>query len=48
MKQEKMLKNQVDLIDQIMLKSAMDFDDKNQKLKKQCICGKNNCTCLGK
>ena len=46
--QEKMLKNQVDLIDQIMLKSAMDFDDKNQKLKKQCICGKNNCTCLGK
>ena len=46
--QEKMLKNQVDLIDQIMLKSAMDFDDKNQRLKKQCICGENNCTCIGK
>jgi len=27
--QEKMLKNQIDLIDQFMLKSAMDFDDKN-------------------
>jgi len=27
--QEKMLKNQIDLIDQFMLKSAMDYDDKN-------------------
>ena len=26
--QEKMLKNQIDLIDQFMLKSAMDHDDK--------------------
>ena len=32
--QEKMLKNQIDLIDQFMFKSAMDYDDKNY--------GKNN------
>lgn len=32
--QEKMLKNQIDLIDQFMFKSAMEYDDKNY--------GKNN------
>ena len=32
--QENMLKNQIDLIDQFMFKSAMDYDDKNY--------GKNN------
>ena len=48
--QDKMLKGQIDLIDQFMLKSAMDFDERNhnKKNKKECICGENNCSCLGK
>ena len=46
--QDKMLKGQIDLIDQFVLKAAMDFDDKKQNNRtKKCTCGKEECLCKG-
>lgn len=40
--QKEIIKNQDDMFDKFMLKSAMDYDDKKTK---NCPCGKKNCNC---
>lgn len=48
--QKQMLDNQDDVMDKIILKAALDFDDRStaNAVMKQCSCGKNKCSCKGK
>ena len=47
--QKQMLDNQDDVMDKIILKAALDFDDraKAKALMKRCTCGKEECKCEG-
>lgn len=50
--QKEMLKNQDDVMDKIILKAALDYDDragarKQLALQKKCVCGEDNCSCKG-
>ena len=44
--QKQMLENQDNVMDKIILKAAIDFDDKNNPPR--CSCGKNECNCKNK
>lgn len=48
--QRQMLDNQDDVMDKIILKAALDYDDRAtaKAIMKQCTCGKNKCSCKGK
>ena len=48
--QRQMLENQDDVMDKIILKAALDYDDRAtaKAIMKQCTCGKNKCSCKGK
>lgn len=48
--QKQMLDNQDDVMDKIILKAALDYDDRAtaKAAMKQCTCGKNKCSCKGK
>lgn len=48
--QKQMLDNQDDVMDKIILKAALDYDDRAaaKSIMKQCSCGKNECSCNGK
>lgn len=48
--QKQMLDNQDDVMDKIILKAALDYDDRAtaKAIMKQCTCGKNKCSCKGK
>ena len=45
--QKQMLENQDDVMDKIVLKAALDFDDRNKALTmlQGCSCGKDKCDC---
>lgn len=45
--QKQMLENQDDVMDKIVLKAALDFDDRNKALTmlQGCSCGKHKCDC---
>ncbi len=45
--QKEMLENQDDIMDKIVLKAALDFDDRNKALTMMqvCSCGKDKCDC---
>tara|TARA_R100000951_G_scaffold8142_2_gene7387 strand:+ start:2675 stop:3121 length:447 start_codon:yes stop_codon:yes gene_type:complete len=45
--QKQMLDNQDDVMDKIVLKAALDFDDRNKALSvlQRCSCGKDKCDC---
>ena len=45
--QKQMLENQDDVMDKIVLKAALDFDDRNKALSmmRGCSCGKDKCDC---
>ena len=45
--QKQMLENQDDVMDKIVLKAALDFDDRNKALSmmRRCSCGKDKCDC---
>lgn len=45
--QKQMLDNQDDVMDKIVLKAALDFDDRNKALSvlHSCSCGKDKCDC---
>lgn len=45
--QKQMLENQDDVMDKIVLKAALDFDDRNKALSmlQGCSCGKDKCDC---
>ena len=45
--QKQMLDNQDDVMDKIVLKAALDFDDRNKALSvlQGCSCGKDKCDC---
>lgn len=47
--QKQMLENQDDVMDKIILKAALDYDDRvtAKAIMKQCSCGKNECSCKG-
>ena len=50
--QQEMLKNQDDVMDKIILKAALDYDDRDGArrqlaLQKKCTCGEDNCSCKG-
>jgi len=48
--QKQMLKNQDDVMDKIILKAALDYDDRAAAktfMQKQCTCGANDCICKG-
>ena len=50
--QKEMLKNQDDVMDKIILKAALDYDDragahKQLSSQKKCICGEDSCSCKG-
>jgi hypothetical protein len=48
--QKEMLRNQDDVMDKIILKAALDYDDRaaaKSYMQKQCTCGSNNCSCKG-
>jgi len=47
--QKQMLDNQDDIMDKIILKAALDYDDRAQAkaIMKKCKCGKNECKCEG-
>lgn len=50
--QKEMLKNQDDVMDKIILKAALDYDDRasaHRQLtsQKKCTCGKDSCSCKG-
>ena len=45
--QKQMLDNQDDVMDKIVLKAALDYDDRNKALSvlQGCSCGKDKCDC---
>jgi len=45
--QKQMLDNQDDVMDKIVLKAALDYDDRNKALSilQDCSCGKDKCDC---
>ena len=45
--QKQMLENQDDVMDKIVLKAALDYDDRNKALSvlQGCSCGKDKCDC---
>jgi len=45
--QKQMLDNQDDVMDKIVLKAALDYDDRNKALSilQDCSCGKSKCDC---
>ena len=50
--QKEMLRNQDDVMDKIILKAALDYDDRagarrQLALQKKCVCGEDNCSCKG-
>ena len=50
--QKEMLRNQDDVMDKIILKAALDYDDRDGArrqlaLQKKCVCGEDNCSCKG-
>ncbi len=47
--QKQMLDNQDDVMDKIILKAALDYDDRAQAkaIMKKCGCGENKCKCEG-
>jgi low affinity Fe/Cu permease len=50
--QKEMLKNQDDVMDKIILKAALDYDDragayKQLSSQKKCTCGEDSCSCKG-
>ena len=50
--QKEMLKNQDDVMDKIILKAALDYDDRDGarrqlRVEKKCICGEDSCSCKG-
>ena len=47
--QKQMLDNQDDVMDKIILKAALDYDDraKAKAIMKKCTCGKEECKCEG-
>ena len=47
--QKQMLDNQDDVMDKIILKAALDYDDRAQAkaIMKKCTCGKEECKCEG-
>ena len=50
--QKEMLKNQDDVMDKIILKAALDYDNRAEAYKqlssqKKCTCGKEECSCKG-
>lgn len=50
--QKEMLKNQDDVMDKIILKAALDYDDRagayrQLSSQKKCTCGKDSCSCKG-
>ena len=48
--QKQILENQDGIMDKIVLKAALDYDDRAtaKSIMKQCTCGKNKCICKGK
>jgi low affinity Fe/Cu permease len=50
--QKEMLKNQDDVMDKIILKAALDYDDRAGAYRqlvsqKKCVCGEDSCSCKG-
>ena len=50
--QKEMLKNQDDVMDKIILKAALDYDDRagarrQLSSQKKCTCGEDSCSCKG-
>ena len=47
--QKQILENQDDIMDKIVLKAALDYDDRAtaKALMKKCTCGKEQCKCEG-